>query len=189
MQTERPTVSFTYEDYLLIPEDGKRHELIDGEEYVSPAPKTRHQRIVFRLSGFLFAYLRRTGRGEALAAPVDVLFSETDVVQPDVLFISSERLGMIQEHGVVGAPDLVVEVLSEGSRRHDEVRKRKLYERYGIQEYWIVDPELETLKVYRMTASGYVRQDELSREGGATLSSPLLPGFDLSLEELFTGSR
>ncbi len=185
MITERPPVRFTYEDYLLIPEDGKRHEIIDGEEYVAPAPNTRHQRITMRLSAFLFNHLEAHDLGEVFAAPIDVILSDYDVVQPDVLFVAKAHADRVGEHGITGAPDLIVEVLSEGNRRHDEVRKRKLYERFGVGEYWIVDPELETVKVYRMTDRGYVRAAEWSRENGDTLTTPLLPGFTLSLDALF----
>ena len=185
MPAEQPTVTFTYEDYLLIPEDGKRHELIDGEEYVSPAPKTRHQRIVGRLFLRLGRFVEQHQLGEAFVAPVDLILSETDVVQPDVLFIAADRSAIIEEHAVTAAPDLVVEVLSEGSRRHDEIRKRKLYERYGVQEYRIVDPELEILKVYRMGESGYERVAEWSREAKDVLTTPLLPDFRLAPADLF----
>ena len=185
MQTEQVKVRFTYEDHLLAPDDGMRREIIDGEEHVAAAPTTRHQRIVFRLSGILYDHLSRTGQGEAFAAPTDVVLSETDVPQPDLLFISDGRLSIVEKRGVFGAPDLVVEVLSEGNRRHDEVRKRKLYERYGVREYWIVDPELDAVKVYRMTASGYRRTSEASAEAGDTLTTPLLPGLEIPLAPLF----
>ncbi|QXD16963.1 Uma2 family endonuclease [Rhodocaloribacter litoris] len=185
MITERPPVRFTYEDYLLIPEDGKRHELIDGEEHVAPAPSTRHQRIVVRLSAALFNHLEAHDLGEVFVAPIDVILSDYDVVQPDVLFVAKAHADRIGERGITGPPDLIVEVLSEGNRRHDEVRKRKLYERFGVGEYWVVDPELETVKVYRMTERGYVRVAEWSRENGDTLTTPLLTGFTLPLDALF----
>jgi Uma2 family endonuclease len=185
MIAERPPVKFTYEDYLLIPEDGKRHEIIDGEEYVAPAPNTRHQRLVGRLFFYLTAYLQNADLGEVFVAPIDVILSDVDVVQPDVLFVAKAHADRVGEHGLTGAPDLIVEVLSEGNRRHDEVRKRKLYERCGVAEYWIVDPELETVKVYRMTDRGYVRAAEWSREAGDVVASPMLPGFTLALDALF----
>ena len=185
MQTEQVKVRFTYEDHLLAPDDGKRREIIDGEEYVAAAPTTRHQRIVTRLTLRLGNHVERTGAGEIFVAPTDVVFSETDVPQPDLLFVSDGRLSIVEKRGVFGAPDLVVEVLSEGNRRHDEVRKRKLYERYGVQEYWIVDPELDAVKVYRMTASGYRRTSEASAEAGDVLTTPLLPGLEIPLAPLF----
>ncbi len=187
MITERPPVRFTYEDYRLIPEDGKRHEIIDGDEYVAPAPNTRHQRLVGRLFFQLTAHLAQHPLGEVFIAPIDVILSDTDVVQPDVLFLRTDRLALVEKHAVTGPPDLIVEVLSEGNRRHDEVRKRKLYERFGVEEYWIVDPELETVKVYRMTKAGYRRVAEWSREAGDTLTTPMLPGFALPTEAVFAG--
>jgi Uma2 family endonuclease len=175
----------TYDDYVLIPEDGKRHEIIDGDEYMSPSPSTPHQRIVGRLFNSLYDHVEKTETGEVFVAPCDVLLSETDIVQPDVLFVASAREHIIAERGIEGAPDLVAEVVSEGNRRHDEVRKRKLYARRGVVEYWVVDPALETVKVYRRPEGGYERVAELAAEDEGTLATPLLSGWQLSLVDLF----
>ncbi|PSQ80240.1 MAG: Uma2 family endonuclease [Bacteroidetes bacterium QS_8_68_15] len=148
---ERPstsTVRFTYEDHCLYPDDTKRHEIIDGNEYVAPAPNTFHQRIIMRLSAQMHNHAQENDLGEVFTSPIDLIFSDTDVVQPDVLFVAKERAAIVEHHGLTDAPDLVVEVLSESNRRHDEIRKRRLYERYGVREYWIVDPALEQVKVY-----------------------------------------
>lgn len=179
------SVKFTYEDYLLFPEDGRRHELMEGERFVTPSPNTKHQRVSVSLSAVLFSHLKRTGEGRVFTAPFDVILSDLDVVQPDILFVSASRASIITEKNVQGAPDLVVEIVSETTRKIDETTKRKLYERYGVSEYWIVDPELETVKVHRMTEQGCVRAAELSRESGDTLSTPLLPGLEIPLAEIF----
>jgi Uma2 family endonuclease len=118
-------------------------------------------------------------------APTDVVLSDLDVVQPDLLFVASTRSHVITEKHIQDPPDLVVEILSETTRKTDEIIKRKLYERYGVREYWIVDPELETVKVYRRTDKGYVRTAELAREAGGVLSTPLLAGLELSLALIF----
>lgn len=119
-------------------------------------------------------------------APTDVVLSEQDVIEPDLLFVSAARAAIITEKNIQGAPDLVVEIISETSRKTDKTIKRKLYEGHGVGEYWIVDPELETVEVYRMTGGGHVRAAELSREADHSLGTPLLPGFQLKLSDIFS---
>ena len=140
MATSHLALKFTYEDYLSFPEDGKRHELIDGEHFVTPAPLTKHQRILSNLHLLITAYVKQNALGSAFFAPTDVILSDTDVVQPDFLFISATRSAIITEANIQGPPDLAVEILSEGTRKTDEVIKRKLYERYGVEEYWVFYP-------------------------------------------------
>lgn len=178
-------VKFTYDDYLLFPDDGRRHELIDGEHYMTPSPSERHQRIAMNLSGTLWQYLTTRPIGRAYTAPFDVVLSKTDVVQPDLLFVSSARSSIITSQNVQGVPDIAVEIISDTTRKTDEVVKRKLYERFGVPEYWIVDPELETIKVYRIAGQGYQRVAELSREAGDTLTTPLLSDLNLPLSKIF----
>ncbi len=184
-QAKTRPVQFTYEDYLLFPEDGKRHELLEGEHCVTPSPNEKHQRVSGRLFVRLFNFLAIKPLGRVYQAPFDVVLSELDVVQPDILFISTPRVAIITERNVQGSPDLVVEIASEATRRTDEIVKRKTYERFDIPEYWVVDPEVETVKVYRMTGSGYARQAELSAERSDALSTPLLPGLSIPLKEIF----
>jgi Uma2 family endonuclease len=124
--------------------------------------------------------------GEVYIAPFDVILSDRDVVQPDLLFIAAAHLERLTESGVRGAPDLTVEIVSEGSRRTDEVLKRKLYEAYGVQEYWVVDPEIQVVKVYRLAEGRFVRSTDLSAEAGNTLTSPLLPGLQVPLAVVFS---
>ena len=186
MQTARAEpIRYTYEDYLTFPDDGRRHELIDGEHYVIPAPVRRHQQLSMRLIFALGSHLLEQPRGEVYAAPLDVILSDFDVVQPDVLFVSNERQEVLGEW-IHGAPDIVIELLSPETRRRDEITKRRLYERVGVREYWIVDGEIEVVKIYRRQEDGsFAREPELSREAGHSLTTPLLPGFCLSLTELF----
>ncbi len=185
MTTLSPDLKLTFEDYLLFPDDGKRHELIDGEHYMTPAPNTRHQAISMNLASEIRWYLRDHPVGRVLAAPVDVVLSEVDVVQPDLVFVSEERSRIVTEANLQGAPDLVVEILSPSTRRTDEVVKRKLYERFGVGEYWVVDPELESIKVYRSGRSGFRRAAKLSAEDDHTLTTPRLPGLALPLASVF----
>ena len=180
-----PAVKFTYEDFVNFPSDGKRHEIIDGEHFVTPAPTIKHQTVSMNLGTDLRIYLRTHSIGVVFAAPCDVVFSDLDIVEPDLLYVSRERAGMLTEQHMRGTPDLVVEILSPGTRKTDEITKRKLYERFDVQEYWVVDPELDAIKVYRRVEGAFVRVEELSAEAGNTLTTPLLPGFAVSLADVF----
>lgn len=178
-------VKFTYEDYLLFPNDGRRHELIDGEHYVTPSPSERHQRIALNLAYSIAAHLKHHRLGRLYIAPFDVVLSSLDVVQPDLIFVCSANASIITAQNIQGTPDLLVEILSETTRKTDEIIKRKLYERFGVREYWVIDPELETVKLYRMTPQGYSRATDLSREASDALSTPLLPDLSIPLDDLF----
>jgi Uma2 family endonuclease len=177
----------TYDDLLVFEGDGLRHELIDGEHYVTPSPNTRHQRLVGRLHAAFVLYLRdHPDAGEAFLAPFDVVFTEHDVVEPDLLFIASDQSGIVTEKHVRGAPAIVIEILSAGTRKVDEKVKYRLFERSGVGEYWIVDPELDAVKVCRRAADGSLpRVAELSAEAAETLTTPLLPGLAVPLRDLF----
>jgi Uma2 family endonuclease len=178
----RANVRFTYSDYLQLPEDN-RYEILDGEIYVVPAPNIRHQRLSKRIVGFLIRQIEETGHGEILPAPCDVVFSDENVVQPDILFVRKERLGIIGEANIREAPDLVVEILSPGTRGRDLEIKRKLYARFGVQEYWIVDPEAATVEVLVWSDMGYASAGVYcSRD---RLLSPLLPELNLPVAEIF----
>ncbi len=175
----------TYDDYCQIPDDGNRYEVIDGVLFMSPSPMYRHQKISRKLTVFLSNWADRIKAGEVLYAPMDVVLSENNIVQPDLLFISNERASIIEEKNIQGAPDLLIEILSEGNRRHDEVSKRDLYERHGVLEYWIVDPVLETIKVYRLEEARFIKAAEWSLEAEDVIASPVLPGFECRLADVF----
>jgi Uma2 family endonuclease len=186
VSNEGASVKYTYEDLQTFPEgDGKRYEIIDGDLLVTLAPPTCHQLVLGNFHWWVRSYLEKTPIGEVLFAPFDVVLSDVNVVEPDLLFLSNARLHRLTEENAQGAPDLVVEVLSEATRRTDEIRKRKLYERVDVLEYWIVDPEIETVKVYRKAGGRFDRPIELSIETGDILTTPLLPGFKAPLARLF----
>ena len=150
MKPAQTGVKLTYDDFLLFPDDGKRHELIDGEHYVTPSPIRKHQAIVVNLTGIIWPYLQAHPVGRVFGAPFDVVFSDFDVVEPDLLFVSAARRDQVlTTKNVQGAPDLVVEIGSPSTRKRDETIKRRLYERFGVAEYWVIDPELDTIKVFR----------------------------------------
>lgn len=186
MEADARTLKLTYEDYLYFPEDGRRHELIDGEHYVTAAPNLKHQTAVLNISSDLRDFVRPRKLGKVWVAPVDVVLSDNDVVQPDIVFLSRDRMSLAAEGAnLQGAPDLAVEVLSPATRRTDAVMKRHLYEKFGVREYWLVDPELEKVEVYRLWDGRYRRAAELSAEGGDVLKSPLFPGLEIVLAEIF----
>ncbi|MDP9192068.1 MAG: Uma2 family endonuclease [Acidobacteriota bacterium] len=175
----------TYEDYLELPDDGKQYELIEGELVLNPTPITRHQRIVFKIAMHLQLYFDQHGGGEAFIAPLDVVLADDVVLEPDVMVVLSERFSIIGEKNIQGAPNIVVEVLSESTRKWDETVKRKLYERFGVDEYWIVDPVIDVVKIHRRSGVSFVRAAEISTESGGEITSPLLPGFALDVNLVF----
>ncbi len=147
MRPSASDVRLTYDDFVLFPDDGKRHELIDGAHVVTPSPNTKHQAVAGNLHGLIWTYLRQRPVGRVFAAPLDVVFSEFDVVEPDLLFVSKARQAdVLTAAHVLGAPDLVVEIGSPSTRRRDETVKRRLYQRFGVSEYWVVDPELAVIR-------------------------------------------
>ena len=175
-------VRYTYNDYLLLPED-KRYEILDGELFVVAAPSIRHQCVSFNLEVALFQHAKNKGLGRFLHAPSDVILSEENVVQPDILFVRKDRSDVIGEANLKGAPDIVIEILSPRTQSKDLELKRKTYARFGIQEYWIVDPEAETVDILVWSEIGYVTAGTYGRSD--SLSSPLLPDLNVPLSQVF----
>ncbi len=173
---------YTYQDYLQTPDD-QRYELIEGELFMTPAPKIWHQRISGKLEYKLRSYVMENELGEVLDAPCDVYLDEETVVQPDILFISRDRLGIIGEDNVQGAPDLVVEILSESSAYRDAFQKKMLYARFGVKEYWIVAPKEKMVDLYLLKNKEYALVGTFV--GDAMIESQALPGFRVLLKELF----
>ena len=179
-------VKLTYDDFVLFPDDGLRHELIDGEHYVTPAPNAKHQEIVVKLTSRINTWVELHDSGKLFIAPFDVVFSHHDVVEPDLLYMSKARAAKIlTKANVQGVPELVVEVGSTSTRRRDETVKRALYEQAGVLEYWVVDTEVDVVRVYRRNDQGFVEPLTLSSQAGDMLTTPLLPGLELSLGEIF----
>lgn len=181
-----PGLKLTYDDFVLFPDDGKRHELIDGEHYVTPSPNTKHQGVSGNLYLLIGSWLEVHPIGRIFYAPLDVVFSNFDVVEPDLLYFSNERASeVLTPQHVRGAPEIVVEIASPGTRRRDETIKRRLYERAGVSEYWIVDPEVDAIRIYRRGQETFGRVVELSRETDDVLTTPLLPGLEMPLARIF----
>src|SRR4051794_780401 len=159
-------VALTYRDYAALPDDGRRYQILDGELFVTPAPGTRHQIISMRLSAQLHAHVTAHRLGLILAAPADVILADTSIVQPDILFVGTDRQAVVSTRGIEGAPTLGVEILSPSTADVDRRRKRDLYARYGVPYYWIVDADAQAIEMYRLTAATYVL---LARQTGATM--------------------
>jgi Uma2 family endonuclease len=189
MQLPSTSVRLTYRDLLALPDDLLRHELIDGEHIVSPAPNLGHQRALGNLHFHLRTYLQRHRLGEAILAPFDVVLTAHDVAEPDLLYVANWRQRRhLNERHLAGPPDLAVEVLSPSTRAVDELRKLRLYERFAVGEYWLIDPKNETVRIYRLVGKSLALFDTLGRNVtrcSQTLSTPLLPGLSIPLAALF----
>ena len=184
MATTQPVVKFTYEDYRTAPAD-KRYELLDGDLIMVPAPNVKHQKVLLRLAHKLGQFILDHELGELLPAPCDVVLSDNDVVQPDLLFVSREREHLLSGgENVRGAPDLAIEILSPATADRDRGYKRELYGRHGVTEYWLVDPIAETVSIHRQRAGVLAVTHTFGRE--QTLRSPLLAGLELHLDDIFS---
>ncbi len=176
---------YSYADFLKFPDDGNRHEIVEGEWITTPAPEVPHQRARRRLGRILDEHAARHGLGEVFFAPLDVVLSPEDVVQPDLIFVSSGRAAVITRKNIQGAPDLVAEVLSPTTASIDRTQRRALYERAGAREYWIADPDARTLEIHEFGAARRVR----IYQEGQSFESSLLPGLAVKLDEVFSGLR
>ena len=145
----------TYSDYAGLPDDGRRYELHRGELSAIPTPGTRHQGAVVNVITLLLQHVRSRGLGKVFVAPTDCILSNVTVVQPDILYIATDRLSIISERGIEGAPTLVVEVLSPSTAHLDRDRKMKLYAEHAMPHYWIVDPEGRSVEAYTLTGAAY----------------------------------
>jgi len=181
-----PTViekkKYTYEDYLKTPED-ERYELIEGELLMTPSPTTRHQRISREFEFEILRFVRKNNIGEVFYAPYDVYLDDENVVQPDILFISKERLNIIGEKNIQGAPDLVIEIISENTAYRDLVQKKRLYARFGVKEYWIVIPDEELIEIYTLKENTYMLHKTYSKDD--TLESSYLKDLKIELKNIW----
>ena len=182
MVTQTQRGPFTYADYLLTPDD-VRHELIDGELIMAPAPIPLHQRVVTRFSNRLGPFIEENGLGELFTAPIDVYLSETNLVQPDLLFVAAARVSIITETNIQGAPDLVIEVASPRTQEYDLTVKRELYERFGVLEYWVALPRAQAVDALRRENGRFVDAGHYGRSD--ILATPLLPGLRIDLSGVF----
>jgi len=173
---------YTYADYLKTPDD-ERYELIEGELLMTPAPVMRHQRISRKMLIAIDNHVTDNDLGEVFDAPSDVYLDNENVVQPDILFVSKERLDIIGEKNIQGAPDLVIEIISESTAYRDLVQKKKLYARFGVKEYWIVIPEESSVDIFTLKDNAFVLHKSYGKDD--ILQSSLLKKLKLELKKIF----
>jgi Uma2 family endonuclease len=178
----------TYDDFLHFPDDGKRHEIIDGVHYVTPSPRLGHQVLVGRLYFEIESWIRQhPGAGTVFLSPLDVIFTKWDIVEPDLLFVAADQQDILTDKNVQGPPALVIEIASPGTRKRDEGIKQRLFDRGGVREYWLVDPDRRRVRVWRRQPDGsFARVADLSREQNDIITTPLLPQLTISLVQLFS---
>jgi Uma2 family endonuclease len=173
---------FTAEEYRLMPDDGKRYEVLEGELLMSPAPERWHQGIASNLHSILRQYLEKNRIGVVYMAPCDVYFDDFNVAQPDLIFVSKARKRTLVKEGIVGAPDLLVEIYSPGTVQRD-LKKRRIYAAHGVIEYWFVDGRNNTVEVY------YFKKDRekpaFVKKENESFTSPCLPGLRISCAKIF----
>jgi Uma2 family endonuclease len=180
---ERPR-PLTYEDYRLLPDDGKRYELIEGELFiVSPAPSTRHQAVLANLIFALMAALQKPGLARVLPAPTDLVLSPNNVVQPDLTVIAAPNVSIITARAVEGVPEIAVEILSPSSLDRDRYIKKRLYQQFGVREYWVVDTETDSLLVYRLDQGSYGIRARYDRD--SIVESPDFPSLRIPAIDIF----
>ena len=155
MRIPEGKIVLTYEDYVLLPNDRNRYEILDGELTMTPAPSTKHQSVSANLFKLLSRHIDDRNLGKLFYAPIDLILESTSVLQPDLLFVSKARQHIITERAIEGAPDLVIEILSPTTSRTDRVTKAQIYARHSALGYWIVDPEREAIEIYLLEADGY----------------------------------
>jgi Uma2 family endonuclease len=181
--TARARVRFKADDIWDTPEDGNRYEVIDGELYVTPPPLEPHQKGSTNLVGYIWRYVHERRLGTVYSAPFGVVLDDENGVQPDIVYVSREREGLIAERGLEGAPDLVVEILSRSTQARDRGVKMKRYATSGIPHYWIVDPRGRALEAYRLVEQGY---ELTGRFGpGSTFHPQLFPGLEIPIDDLW----
>ena len=174
----------TYEDYAALPSgDGRRYEIHDGELSVSPTPTFGHQQIVMRLLAILYRHVVAHDLGEVVPSPITVVLSNTSVVEPDIVYLAKDRLGVIGTRGTIdGAPTLAIEVLSPSTARIDRQTKKQLFERYGVPWYWIVDTDARSIDVYQAVSGSYGPAD---RRGDTLIDLPPFPGLTIDASALW----
>lgn len=178
-----PTPRYTYDDYVNMPDDGNRYEIIYGELIMVPAPTTIHQTVCFNIEYELRTYVKKVELGKVFHSPIDVKLTKENVVQPDVLFISREREQIITKMNISGAPDLVIEILSPSTAYTDLIQKKELYEQFEVKEYWIVDPLKERVEIYFNENRQFNLHQKTEQRG--QIKSKLLEGFEMDIKTVF----
>jgi len=178
----KTAIKFTYEDYLHLPDD-KRYELVEGELKMVPSPTPFHQDILRRLLRILDEYVTTYNLGKVYISPIDVVLSQENVLQPDILFIFKDRINIVTDKNIQGAPDLIIEILLPTTEYQDREIKRKLYAKFGVKEYWLVNTQEKKIEVMRLGQAGFETVERYGK--GNILKSSLLPGLEVNLKDIF----
>ncbi|MEW5766941.1 MAG: Uma2 family endonuclease [bacterium] len=174
---------WTYEDYLHLPNDGKTYQVIGGELFMAPAPLVYHQTLSRNLAFIIWNFVKKHDLGEVFFAPVDIIFSQINVTQPDIIYIAKERLGIKKEKGIFGAPDWIIEILSPSTSNLDLRMKKQLYQSFGVREYWIVDSSEKKLQVYFLKGGSYTVKEVYFQTDVVEVKT--IKGLKINLAEVF----
>ena len=185
MTTMQKPARYTYSDYCRLPDDGRQYEVIDGVLYMTPSPNPNHQWVSGNINSLLRGPTMAEGLGRVYFGPIDVIFTDGDVLRPDLIFVSRERLHIITNRGIEGPPEFVVEVLSPSTRRRDLVLKRRRYASFGVLEYWLADPINRIIRVLELRGGEYVERGVYGV--GDEIVTPLIPGLRISVAQVFAG--
>jgi len=177
------SVKYTYQDLLTTPDDHNRYEIFEGDLIVTPSPTPSHQKASFNLTLLLGEHSKKNNLGEVYYAPLDVVFDEETVIEPDILFISTGRLSIVDKQKVNGAPDLIIEILSPSTEERDRGFKFKRCAQEGVKEFWLVDPEKQVIEIYTLTAKGYELHGKYS--GAQSVKSEILSGLEFPANEVW----
>lgn len=176
---------WTYDDYVTLPDDLNIYEVIEGELYMTPAPVPKHQEVCHNLQRILGNHVRKHNLGKIYPAPIDVVLDKSNVLQPDILFISKDNLSVIGEKNIQGAPDLVIEILSPTTVKKDRIIKMKTYARHGIKNLWFIDPNNQTLEAFELDAKRKTYRLTSGLTGEEEFSPSLFPDLCIPLKDLW----
>lgn len=183
MHIPKGKIVLTYEDYVLLPNDRNRYEILEGELSVTPAPGTKHQTASVNLVVFLSQYITERKLGRLFHAPIDLILEASSVLQPDLLFVAKARQDIITDRAVEGPPDFVIEILSPTTGRSDRITKAQIYAHHKVPAYWIVDPDQEAIEIYLLEADGYRPAATLA--GQAPMFAPPFADLEIAARDVF----
>lgn len=176
---------YTYEDYLKLPDDGNRYEILNGELIMTAAPYIPHQRVCGNLFHELKLFIKSNKIGEVFIAPCDIIFDKKNVYQADIIFISNENKKIITEANIKGSPDLVIEIISPSTAYYDLFEKKEIYEKFGVKEYWIIDPRKHWIEIFALRQKKYSLFSRIEKKG--KVKSSLLKKLEIDFSKIFEG--
>ncbi|MBI2265541.1 MAG: Uma2 family endonuclease [Armatimonadetes bacterium] len=181
--TQSRRIILTYEDYLSLPDDRNRYQILEGELAVAPSPSVRHQKVSRNLELVLFSHVKARHLGEILYAPVDIVLDDINIVVPDMVFVSKARESFIKDKKIAGSPDLIIEILSPSSLRYDRISKTQIYAKHGVEWYWIVDADHQTIEEYHLEDHAYKIAGTYERD--ALFCPQIFPELQIPLSQVW----